>query len=448
MNCYNIVGLTSLGLSTILWIAPVFNNNNLFPETRVCFRAKQILNKENKGLLRCDSNSRVGIILTSIFNDLDKRDIEFSGKVASNSITQHFDSNLSQTKHFQLFSISLGIVALSCFSKSEQDRKANRNRSYHGRRKEYVSNEMVVDDYLYPVDHHAIATNKVIAKKGLQLSFSESDKTISENELQTAKNYKELAKIRGTEQQDTSENETFTGNLEEEKQTLIEALKSHEDGWLWYLVQSFTPIIIYGKAGSYKSYSAATIALLKHYLIDAKIESIADVDFNQNRNDSWKYLVLLEPCIYGAGIDWDDYGNAYLDAIERSKTRTLKDSPIISIWDELTNAKGKFDNAPNIIPFVIATPRKRNEHCILISHGLTQDNLGGCESISEPIKTQTYRLNLKTNPTGKPLFKGTLNGLVDEEGEELEDKKVTLPSWFRPELIHGHFNDSPINFDN
>ncbi len=447
MNYYNLSGLINLGISTVLWVAPVFNNSNLFPETRVCFRAKVVQKWENRGLLKCDSNERVGIILTSVFRDLDKRDIEFAGKVGNDVITKHFDSNLSQTKHFQLFSIALGIVALSCFSKSEQDRKANRNRSYHGRRKEYFANEMVVDNYLNPVDPKAIATNKVIAQKGLQLSFSESDKTISENELQTAKNYKELAKIRGTEQQDTSAQETSTG-FEEEKQTLIEALKSHEDGWLWYLVQSFTPIIIYGKAGSYKSYSAACIALLKHYLIDAKVQSIADVDFNQNRNDSWKYLVPLEPTIYGAGIDWEDYGNAYSDAIERSKTRTLKDSPIVSIWDELTNAKGKFDNAPNIIPFVIATPRKRNEHCILISHGLTQDNLGGCESISEPIKTQTYRLNLKTNPTGKPLFKGTLNGLVDEEGEELEDKKVTLPSWFRPELIHGHFNDSPINFEN
>ncbi|NJM23809.1 MAG: hypothetical protein HC907_37015 [Richelia sp. SM1_7_0] len=48
---------------------------------------------------------------------------------------------------------------------------------------------------------------------------------------------------------------------------------------------------------------------------------------------------------------------------------------------------------------------------------------------------------------GKPLFKGTLNGLVDEDGEELEDKKITLPVWFRPELIDGHFNGKPIALD-
>ena len=47
-------------------------------------------------------------------------------------------------------------------------------------------------------------------------------------------------------------------------------------------MESFTPIIIWGKPGSYKSYTAAAIALLKHYLIDAGIESIADIDYEQN----------------------------------------------------------------------------------------------------------------------------------------------------------------------
>ena len=211
-------------------------------------------------------------------------------------------------------------------------------------------------------------------------------------------------------------------------------------------MESFTPIIIWGKPGSYKSYTAAAIALLKHYLIDAGIESIADIDYEQNKNASWKYLIPLEPNVYGDGINWESYGEAYLDAVTRSKTRTLQNKPIVSIWDELTNAKGKFSNAENIIPFVIATPRKRNEHCILISHNLTQGCLGGCESISEPIKTQTYRLKLKTNPESKPLFKGILQGLVNSEGDELEDHPVTLPNWLRPEIIYGHFNGKSINF--
>jgi len=281
--------------------------------------------------------------------------------------------------------------------------------------------------------------------KEFDLTDSQLDKTIAENQLAAAEATKKLDKLTGNIQDSKPNNQSPNEQL---KNALIDALKNHEGGWLWYLVEAFTPIIIHGKAGSYKSYTGACIALVKHYLIDAKIKSIADIDYDQNQNDSWKFLVPLEPNIYGQGIDWESYNDGYLAAIERSKHRTLKDKPIVSIWDELTNAKGKFENAPNIVPFVIATPRKRNEHCILISHNLTQDCLGGCSGISEPIKTQTYRLNLKTSPQSKPLFKGVLEGLVDADGDELEQHPITLPKWLRPEIIYGHFNGQPINFEN
>ena len=282
-----------------------------------------------------------------------------------------------------------------------------------------------------------------LALKTHQLQLSELERETAKNNLEILelnKKAKELSKGKKSKEENKDIEES---NI---KDSLINALKSHEDGWLWYLVESFTPIIIWGKPGSYKSYTAAAIALLKHYLIDAGIESIADIDYEQNKNASWKYLIPLEPNVYGDGINWESYGEAYLDAVTRSKTRTLQNKPIVRIWDELTNAKGKFSNAENIIPFVIATPRKRNEHCILISHNLTQGCLGGCESISEPIKTQTYRLKLKTNPESKPLFKGILQGLVNSEGDELEDHPVTLPNWLRPEIIYDHFNGKPINF--
>ena len=280
--------------------------------------------------------------------------------------------------------------------------------------------------------------------KQFDLNDSHIDKTIAENKLAAAEAIKKLEKL--NKLVDTKIADQVPAN-QQLKNSLIDALENYEGGWLWYLVESFTAIIIHGKAGSYKSYTAAAIALLKHYLIDAKVESICDIDFDQNKNDSWKFIVPMEPSIYGQGIDWESYNEGFIAAIDRSKVRTLKDKPIVSIWDELTNAKGQFDNAQNVVPFVIATPRKRNEHCILISHNLTQDCLGGCTGMSEPIKTQTYRLNLKTTPQGKPLFKGILEGLVDNDGNELEEHKISLPGWLRPEIIYGHFNGKPIKFD-
>jgi hypothetical protein len=56
-------------------------------------------------------------------------------------------------------------------------------------------------------------------------------------------------------------------------------------------------------------------------------------------------------------------------------------------------------------------------------------------------------LNLKTNPQAKPLFKGVLEGLVDDDGNELEQHQVSLPKWFRPEIIWGHFHGKAIKFE-
>ncbi|MFM6247970.1 MAG: hypothetical protein ACKPEQ_02275 [Dolichospermum sp.] len=37
-------------------------------------------------------------------------------------------------------------------------------------------------------------------------------------------------------------------------------------------------------------------------------------------------------------------------------------------------------------------------------------------------------------------------GLVDADGNNLEDVEKTLPAWFHPQKIHDHFNGKPIIF--
>ena len=285
MNRLNVAGLTGLAVSTILWIAPVFNNKDLLPETRICFRPKQVLNKENKHLLNCDSNERVGIILTSIFKNLDKHDIEFSGKVASDSITKHFDSNLEQTKNFQLLSILVGIGSLSCFVKSESDRKAKRNAAYHNRRREYTINEMITDNYLYPQSPTQIAVNKTVAKKNLELSFSETDKQISENELETVKNRKEIDKIKGKKSTPSRTSTDSNVNVE----SILESLKQHEDGWLFDLVNSVKPIFLIGDMGSAKTSMAVGLGLIREAL-GYRVHRIADKHLNGENSDKWNLL--------------------------------------------------------------------------------------------------------------------------------------------------------------
>ena len=37
-------------------------------------------------------------------------------------------------------------------------------------------------------------------------------------------------------------------------------------------------------------------------------------------------------------------------------------------------------------------------------------------------------------------------GLVDTDGNNLEDVEKTLPSWLHPQKIHDHFNGKPLDF--
>ncbi len=220
--------------------------------------------------------------------------------------------------------------------------RLNTNWDSHRVKAKQISVQAVNDK----LDRQQEVQNKLHASalKELDLAGSDMDKKIAENNRDKHKADKESQKLLGVKNED---NQVLDSSNKQLVNQLVKALKDHEDGWLWYLIESFTPIFIYGKAGSFKSYTAACITLLKHFLIDASVESIADTDYDQNKKKSWKYITPFEPEIYGAGIDWDSYNEAYLAAIERSKTRTLEDTPIVSIWDELTNAKNKFENAIN-----------------------------------------------------------------------------------------------------
>lgn len=227
---------------------------------------------------------------------------------------------------------------------------------------------------------------------------------------------------------------------EPEKSDLKTLLKEHEGGWIWDLVDSTKPVVIWGESGSYKSYTAACVVLLKHHFIGANLESIADPQWHQNRKAAWKELLTLEPKEYGEESNWEGEADSYRCAIEdllgRCKERDLNSEPIISVWDELTKL-GHYlpETAKGFMPEVISSPRKANEHTILLTHALTKTGLGGVEGMSEAIKNGTFRLQLKGNNQQKPSFKGKLDGWLNADGDLVEDYAVTLPSWFRVEKI-------------
>lgn len=264
--------------------------------------------------------------------------------------------------------------------------------------------------------------------KGSQLEDAGFDLQMATMSAQSAEQQEKEAKHKIEVQKLNHRNSEATKTL-----TLESMLKEHEAGWLWTLAKGKMPIIIYGKQGAYKSYTAACLALLKAHFQEAKIVNISDSHAHQNRDEAWKELITFEPELYGSNENWDEYADSIDAACERWANRTLKDAPIISIWDELTTMGIEIpDKAKVLMPKVISSPRKANENVICITHSLTNAGLGGIEGMSEAIKEGTLRLKLKADSFQEPLFKGDLSGWVDELGNELSEMPVTLPPWFRP----------------
>jgi hypothetical protein len=217
---------------------------------------------------------------------------------------------------------------------------------------------------------------------------------------------------------------------------LEDEMKMHEGGWLWDLVAPNQFIILYGKPGSAKSYTAASIAIAQSIIHGSRLESIADPDYHQNKDKAWEHLKKLEPSVAGENKNWASYGDC-IDVIFQSySTRTQKDEPVSHIWDEIMLVRKELpERSDRFMPTMVASPRKANSSEICITHSLTTEGLPGSDKIMESIKESSIRLKLKANARKEPLFKGVIGGWIDSQGNEIEDMEVTIPEWFRPDQL-------------
>ncbi len=196
------------------------------------------------------------------------------------------------------------------------------------------------------------------------------------------------------------------------KALLSKLIKEHEGGWIGQLMQK--PLLIYGDMGSYKSYFAAFLALCRHYLRGHQIVSIADPHFHQNKDESWKCLVSLGVPGYGANQNYFAVGEQLNAMYLRFATRTLKDVPLTSIWDEVTgysSEEGTIEPGKKLVRKVVGDPRKANEAPILIGHDNTLIPLGGSEGFSKSRDRGIIQLEFYSDSENKPLFKGLLSGI-------------------------------------
>lgn len=242
-----------------------------------------------------------------------------------------------------------------------------------------------------------------------------------------------------TKHQKNIKKNTNRKNQEEDEDDInIETLmKEHEKGWIYDLVIGRKPILIYGSQGAYKSYTAACLAMLKMSFQKGELYKITDPHLNQNRDKAWKELLTFKPGEYASNDSWSEYDESIKDSFEFWAERNQKSQPSISIWDELT-MMGKCcpDFGPKLMPKICSAPRKANSNEILITHNRTKEGLGGFETGIEMLNDAVISIKLKSNNRQEPLFKGILSGYIDEEGEQNNDLLITLPDWFRTEIIY------------
>ena len=283
------------------------------------------------------------------------------------------------------------------------------------------------------------------ALKQFDAGNSEMDKTIAENLRDAAKADKERVKLQGKEG-DCLDTPT-TQNVDELRMAeLTKALKAHEDGWLFDLINSVKPIFLIGDMGSAKTSMAVSLGLIREKLGHI-VFRIADKHLNGENSDKWN---LLKPeCKHDNN---SSILEALQDQIERRSERinqrpTEKEQFIL---DEFTQLAKISKEAKELIPlFVTSTysdTRKAKELFIGVTHSFTNASFGDG---NYELRGRGWLIEKFSVDGEKPIPRVVIKfGMKDSDGNNLEDIEKTLPSWFRPELIHGHFNDSPINFDN
>jgi hypothetical protein len=231
------------------------------------------------------------------------------------------------------------------------------------------------------------------------------------------------------------------------KNALIEALKGHEDGWLWKIIDNQKPIWVLGEAGSGKSTLAASIVMIREKLFDMPLYQLVDAHAGDNLKKSWKYLspTFVAQSEEEIGQAFDDARERWLDRINNQENKKAQQLLV----DEFTNYSDSDitkDPAKKFVKASLSDPRKAEEWVVCIAHFFTNTATGGSDGTAKGRARGTIQIDRKTANGKTPLNNATINGLNDEQGEPIEDLKVTIPGWLTPDSIHHHFNDKPIQF--
>jgi hypothetical protein len=279
-----------------------------------------------------------------------------------------------------------------------------------------------------------------LSLKGHQLQLSELDKETAKNNLETLETNRKIDKLNKPVQDAKP-----TPN-EELKNSLVEVLKNHEDGWLWTVIKAAKPLWIIGEQGTGKTNTSVAIALIRKYCLNIPVYRIADRHLNGANSKVWK---LLDAQLKA------DNDSAIIEALQDTYERRLErigqdldDKQAEQfLLDEFTHLKDiNKETVQRFIKSTFSDTRKAKERFIGVTHLGTNEAFG--EGTAAMREAGSILIEKFSADGDKPLSRVVIkHGLVDAQGTKLKDIEYTLPKWFEANKLYQHFNGKPIIFE-
>lgn len=449
-----IVGLLGASFVSVL---PLFSDSVKYSETIYCYEKKPckpstfkrgisyLVDRERRNQL-FDNNVKIVKILPNedpgavLFGILSSG-LLFGAYFASKALTDYQEKSIhSQLKLLKINALEndlLENIHMDLFNFSQQSQSEITKQAIVRRTQETI--QAMKSEGELQLDHLNGTLQGELAVKQHQLQSSELTLATTKNQLEILELQRKIDK-----QNNQLPQAKITPN-EQLKQSLIDALKNHEDGYLWTIINSLKPLWLIGNQGSGKTYTASAISLIRKYCLDADIYYLIDRHATGDNADVWKFLkpqniAEIEGDITTAMQD------CCLSWQQRIKQKsTTKNQVIVDEFTNLRNLIG--DTADTFFKLSLTDTRKGKCYLLGVTHNDTNSSFAeGTKDTRKAGMTliQKFSANGET-----PLPRVVVRyGLVDQAGNNLENVERTLPSWFHPAKIYDHFNGKPLDFEN
>lgn len=291
------------------------------------------------------------------------------------------------------------------------------------------------------LDHLNGTLQGELSFKNHELLLSQMNREIADNRLSFTETNRKIDKALKPAQNSKKP----TAN-EELKDSLIEAVKNHEDGWLWTVIKAAKPLWIIGEQGTGKTNTSVSMGLIRKYCLNIPIFRIADRHLNGANSKVWKLLEAQRKADNDSAII-----ECLQDTYERRLERIAQDLDDKQseqfLLDEFTHLKDiNKEVVQRFIKSTFSDTRKAKERFIGVTHLGTNEAFG--EGTDAMRKAGSILIEKFTADGDKPLSRVVIkHGLVDAQGNKLKDVEYTLPKWFEANKIYQHFNGNPINFE-